>query len=145
MLCCYDQTKCKVRKGFQGVKRSLYLRYTVDWIDWTDSILPVKIYTFDVTDTWNGLNFEHHCQVCNKVMGARGLGRVTRRLDSWVYGVARLVGLWRGLTRGSTTVLYQIDDDEKITMIDFPQMVSVSHRNAQMYFDRDVECVFKFF
>ncbi|MBA0795246.1 hypothetical protein Gohar_006137, partial [Gossypium harknessii] len=26
-----------------------------------------------------------------------------------------------------------IDDDEKVTMIDFPQMVSVSHRNAQMY------------
>lgn len=38
-----------------------------------------------------------------------------------------------------------IDDDEKITMIDFPQMVSVSHQNAQMYFDRDVECIFKFF
>ncbi|GAY59322.1 hypothetical protein CUMW_193670 [Citrus unshiu] len=38
-----------------------------------------------------------------------------------------------------------IDDDEKVTMIDFPQMVSVSHQNAQMYFDRDVECIFKFF
>ncbi|XP_021715452.1 serine/threonine-protein kinase rio2-like [Chenopodium quinoa] len=38
-----------------------------------------------------------------------------------------------------------IDDDEKVTMIDFPQMVSISHRNAQMYFDRDVECIFKFF
>ncbi|GLT92831.1 hypothetical protein SLE2022_106460 [Rubroshorea leprosula] len=38
-----------------------------------------------------------------------------------------------------------IDDDEKVTMIDFPQMVSVSHRNAQMYFDRDVECIYKFF
>ncbi|XP_010426678.1 PREDICTED: serine/threonine-protein kinase rio2 isoform X2 [Camelina sativa] len=38
-----------------------------------------------------------------------------------------------------------IDDEEKITMIDFPQMVSVSHRNAQMYFDRDIECIFKFF
>ncbi|OMP05277.1 RIO kinase [Corchorus capsularis] len=38
-----------------------------------------------------------------------------------------------------------IDDEEKVTMIDFPQMVSVSHRNAQMYFDRDIECVFKFF
>ncbi|KAH6778294.1 protein serine/threonine kinase [Perilla frutescens var. frutescens] len=38
-----------------------------------------------------------------------------------------------------------IDDDEKVTMIDFPQMVSVSHRNAEMYFDRDVECIFKFF
>ncbi|XP_052200255.1 serine/threonine-protein kinase rio2 [Diospyros lotus] len=38
-----------------------------------------------------------------------------------------------------------IDDDEVITVIDFPQMVSVSHHNAQMYFDRDVECIFKFF
>ncbi|KAL6573404.1 hypothetical protein OROHE_001863 [Orobanche hederae] len=38
-----------------------------------------------------------------------------------------------------------IDDDEKITMIDFPQMVSVSHKNANMYFDRDIECIFKFF
>eukprot|EP00850_Spirogloea_muscicola_P002756 SM000010S04394 [mRNA] locus=s10:1272384:1276888:- [translate_table: standard] len=38
-----------------------------------------------------------------------------------------------------------IDEDENITMIDFPQMVSVSHKNAHMYFDRDVECVFKFF
>jgi RIO kinase 2 len=38
-----------------------------------------------------------------------------------------------------------IDDDEKVTVIDFPQMVSVSHRNAKMYFDRDVECIYKFF
>ncbi|KAL5220564.1 hypothetical protein ABZP36_025277 [Zizania latifolia] len=38
-----------------------------------------------------------------------------------------------------------IDDDEKVTMIDFPQMVSVSHRNAQMFFDRDIECIYKFF
>ncbi|KAL8242010.1 hypothetical protein R6Q59_012312 [Mikania micrantha] len=38
-----------------------------------------------------------------------------------------------------------IDDDENITIIDFPQMVSVSHRNAEMYFDRDVECIIKFF
>ncbi|KAL6614403.1 hypothetical protein ACP70R_036673 [Stipagrostis hirtigluma subsp. patula] len=38
-----------------------------------------------------------------------------------------------------------IDDAEKVTIIDFPQMVSVSHRNAQMYFDRDIECIYKFF
>ncbi|KAL6527183.1 hypothetical protein OROGR_016273 [Orobanche gracilis] len=38
-----------------------------------------------------------------------------------------------------------IDDDEKITMIDFPQMVSASHQNAKMYFDRDIGCIFKFF
>ncbi|CAI7836071.1 unnamed protein product, partial [Closterium sp. NIES-53] len=38
-----------------------------------------------------------------------------------------------------------VDEEENITMIDFPQMVSISHRNAKMYFDRDVECIFKFF
>ena len=63
-LCCYDQTRCRVRKGFHGAKRSLYLRYTVKWIDWTPSVLPLKIYIFDVTDTWNGLNSaKHDCQV----------------------------------------------------------------------------------
>ncbi|GJM92239.1 hypothetical protein PR202_ga08683 [Eleusine coracana subsp. coracana] len=38
-----------------------------------------------------------------------------------------------------------INDDEKVTIIDFPQMVSVSHRNAKMFFDRDIECIYKFF
>ncbi|GAB4858975.1 hypothetical protein Ancab_010447 [Ancistrocladus abbreviatus] len=32
-----------------------------------------------------------------------------------------------------------IDDNEKVTMIDFPEMVSVSHLNAQMYIGRDQE------
>jgi RIO kinase 2 len=35
--------------------------------------------------------------------------------------------------------------DEKIIVIDFPQMVSTSHRNAEMYFDRDIECIHVFF
>ena len=30
-------------------------------------------------------------------------------------------------------------------MIDFPQMVSIDHANAEMYFDRDVGCVKRFF
>ncbi|KAH6631849.1 Rio2, N-terminal-domain-containing protein [Chaetomium tenue] len=30
-------------------------------------------------------------------------------------------------------------------LIDFPQMVSMDHQNAEMYFDRDVECVKRFF
>lgn len=34
-----------------------------------------------------------------------------------------------------------IDDDEEMTVIDFPQMVSVSHPNAREYFDRDVACI----
>ena len=30
-------------------------------------------------------------------------------------------------------------------LIDFPQMVSVDHQNAEMYFDRDIACVKRFF
>jgi RIO kinase 2 len=35
--------------------------------------------------------------------------------------------------------------DVDIVVIDFPQMVSTSHENADMYFDRDVECIHEFF
>jgi len=38
-----------------------------------------------------------------------------------------------------------VNDDEEITIIDFPQMVSTSHINAKFYFDRDVECIKVFF
>jgi len=36
-------------------------------------------------------------------------------------------------------------ETNKFTLIDFPQMVSTSHENAEAYFDRDVECVARFF
>eukprot|EP01125_Pyxidicula_operculata_P011449 TRINITY_DN3753_c0_g1_i1.p1 TRINITY_DN3753_c0_g1~~TRINITY_DN3753_c0_g1_i1.p1 ORF type:complete len:519 (+),score=151.30 TRINITY_DN3753_c0_g1_i1:425-1981(+) len=38
-----------------------------------------------------------------------------------------------------------IDPKEEITVIDFPQMISVDHLNAEMYFNRDVECIRIFF
>ncbi|KAM6148585.1 serine/threonine-protein kinase RIO2 [Erethizon dorsatum] len=38
-----------------------------------------------------------------------------------------------------------LDKDDHITMIDFPQMVSASHPNAEWYFDRDVKCIRDFF
>ncbi len=38
-----------------------------------------------------------------------------------------------------------ITPDEDIVLIDFPQMVSVSHSNAKFYFDRDVECIVVWF
>ncbi|ANQ06802.1 ROI kinase-like protein [Plasmodium coatneyi] len=38
-----------------------------------------------------------------------------------------------------------IDDDEKITVIDFPQIVSLQHANAKLYFDRDVRGVVNHF
>uniref|UniRef100_A0A8D0GDP5 Serine/threonine-protein kinase RIO2 n=1 Tax=Sphenodon punctatus TaxID=8508 RepID=A0A8D0GDP5_SPHPU len=38
-----------------------------------------------------------------------------------------------------------LDNEDRITMIDFPQMVSTSHPNAEWYFDRDVKCIRDFF
>ena len=38
-----------------------------------------------------------------------------------------------------------ISDNGRVTMIDFPQMVSISHLNAEYYFDRDVQCIRDFF
>ncbi|NXU75839.1 RIOK2 kinase, partial [Oreotrochilus melanogaster] len=38
-----------------------------------------------------------------------------------------------------------LDNDDHVTMIDFPQMVSTSHTNAEWYFDRDVNCIKEFF
>ncbi|KAL4968786.1 protein kinase RIO2 [Aspergillus stella-maris] len=41
------------------------------------------------------------------------------------------------------------DEDENIKLtpiiIDFPQMVSIDHANAEMYFDRDVNCIKRYF
>ena len=38
-----------------------------------------------------------------------------------------------------------MDEDCKITLIDFPQMVSTAHENAKELFDRDADCVRRFF
>ncbi|XP_053330691.1 serine/threonine-protein kinase RIO2 [Spea bombifrons] len=38
-----------------------------------------------------------------------------------------------------------LDEEDRVTMIDFPQMVSTSHANAEWYFDRDVKCIRDFF
>ena len=38
-----------------------------------------------------------------------------------------------------------VTDDDRPILIDFPQMVSTSHVNAEWYFDRDVECIRTFF
>lgn len=37
----------------------------------------------------------------------------------------------------------QVSEEDELTLIDFPQMVSTSHANAQDLFERDVECVIR--
>lgn len=38
-----------------------------------------------------------------------------------------------------------INDQEELTLIDFPQMVSIDHPNAEELFHRDMDCVVRFF
>ena len=38
-----------------------------------------------------------------------------------------------------------IDDEENITLIDFPQMISINHPDAIFFFNRDIECIHKYF
>jgi len=38
-----------------------------------------------------------------------------------------------------------IDAKERVTLIDFPQVVPTTHPSAQLYFDRDVQCIRDFF
>ncbi|XP_020232999.1 uncharacterized protein LOC109813246 [Cajanus cajan] len=69
LLCCYDDTHCRLREGFEGPKRSLYLKYIVKWVDWNKFIVPVKPYIIDVTDTFkvsddsSGMIPIHDCQI----------------------------------------------------------------------------------
>ena len=38
-----------------------------------------------------------------------------------------------------------IDDEANPIIIDFPQMISVAHGQAEFYFNRDVQCIKDFF
>ncbi|XP_071733948.1 uncharacterized protein [Rutidosis leptorrhynchoides] len=58
--CCYDGTQCEMKKGLKSVKRNVYLRYTVKWVDWSESVVPVQIYVLDVTDPWQSTG-THMC------------------------------------------------------------------------------------
>ncbi|ERN06324.1 hypothetical protein AMTR_s00016p00235830 [Amborella trichopoda] len=52
LRCCYDGTQCRLKEGLQGLgAKGVYVKYTVKWMEWDDSIIPFKIYLLDVTDS----------------------------------------------------------------------------------------------
>ncbi|WJX11211.1 hypothetical protein P8452_01849 [Trifolium repens] len=70
LQCCPDGSKCKLKKGFLGPTQSIYLKYTVKWINWNSNyMVPAKIYIFDVTDTVKisnkskAISLKHDCKV----------------------------------------------------------------------------------
>lgn len=80
VLCCPDQSRCRLKQGFHGDKRSIYLRYTVKYMDWdSSSMIPLKIYILEVTDVWTkadqskGIQDSHHCAVMILNLNINGL------------------------------------------------------------------------
>ncbi|GFE53527.1 RIO1 family protein [Babesia ovis] len=68
--------------------------------------------------------------------------RVLNMLMRLIVRLAR-VGIIHGDFNGFNLMISE--DGESVTVIDFPQVVSVTHQDAEFYFDRDVECIREMF
>ncbi|GBE58584.1 RIO1 family domain-containing protein [Babesia ovata] len=68
--------------------------------------------------------------------------RVLHMLMKLIVKLAR-VGIIHGDFNGFNLMISE--DGKQVTVIDFPQVVSVTHEDAEFYFDRDVECVREMF
>ncbi|XGW24307.1 hypothetical protein V3C99_006031 [Haemonchus contortus] len=69
------------------------------------------------------------------------VGRLYDRLMSIIVKFGR-----HGLIHGDFNEFnIMLLENEQVVVIDFPQMVSIDHVNAEFYFNRDVECVRTFF
>ncbi|KAK6930468.1 hypothetical protein RJ641_004562 [Dillenia turbinata] len=145
------------RTSFRAVKSKRdYLKHrsSYNWL-YLSRLAALKEYAFMKAleehgfPVPNAVDCNRHCVVMSFVQGyplvqVKELQSPTMVFETIVALIVRLAE--HGLIHCDFNEFnIMIDDDEKVTMIDFPQMVSVSHRNAQMYFDRDVECIFKFF
>ncbi|OMO52303.1 Stress up-regulated Nod 19 [Corchorus olitorius] len=122
LLCCYDHTQCRVKQGFEDVRRNLYLRYTVKWVDMDTSVVPVKVYIFDITDGWKrssnstGMNSEHSCKVEYEIEPCRATELAdngcidTRRISlDMPFGGYVIYGVAHQHAGGSGSALYRED------------------------------------
>ncbi|XP_065095044.1 uncharacterized protein RIOK2 [Ochlerotatus camptorhynchus] len=88
------------------------------------------------------IDFNRHCVVMELVDGypltnISEVGNVEALYDDLMNLIVRLGNC--GVIHGDFNEFnVMITEDQKPILIDFPQMVSTSHPNAEMYFDRDV-------
>ncbi|KJE91595.1 RIO kinase 2 [Capsaspora owczarzaki ATCC 30864] len=95
------------------------------------------------------IDFNRHCVIMQLVNAypltqVQEVGDVPRLYNDLMNLIVRLASY--GLIHGDFNEFnLLIDDEQRVTLIDFPQMVSTSHENAEYYFDRDVTCIREFF
>lgn len=91
------------------------------------------------------IDFNRHCVVMELVDGYPltnicEVGNVEALYDDLMNLIVRLGNC--GVIHGDFNEFnVMITEEQKVVLIDFPQMVSTSHPNAEMYFDRDVQGV----
>uniref|UniRef100_A0A336LMA8 Serine/threonine-protein kinase RIO2 n=1 Tax=Culicoides sonorensis TaxID=179676 RepID=A0A336LMA8_CULSO len=95
------------------------------------------------------IDFNRHCVVMELVNGypmlqINEVENIEALYDDLMNLIVRLGNC--GVIHGDFNEFnIMITEDQKPILIDFPQMVSTSHPNAQMYFDRDVQGVREYF
>eukprot|EP00127_Corallochytrium_limacisporum_P003914 Clim_evm24s154 gene=Clim_evmTU24s154 len=141
------------RTSFRNIKKSRdYLkgRHTTTWI-YLSRLAAMKEYAYMKALYDRGFpvpiphDFSRHAIVMEYVTGhpmcqvseIANPGEVYDKLICMLLDLAK-VGLIHCDFNEFNIIL---KDDGTPVMIDFPQMVSTSHRNAKMYFDRDAGCI----
>ncbi|XP_077275679.1 RIO kinase 2 [Temnothorax americanus] len=95
------------------------------------------------------IDFNRHCVVMELVEGGplcnvNEVNNVEALYDELMDLIVRLAN--HGVIHGDFNEFnIMIKDDGKPVIIDFPQMVSTEHENAEAYFERDVNCIRDFF
>ncbi|XP_035897625.1 serine/threonine-protein kinase rio2 [Anopheles stephensi] len=95
------------------------------------------------------IDFNRHCVIMELVNGypltnVTEVGNVEALYDDLMNLIVRF-GNCGVIHSDFNEFNIMISDDQKPIIIDFPQMVSTSHENAEMYFDRDVQGVRELF
>lgn len=129
-------------------------RNSISWL-YLSRLSAVKEYTFMVALYGKGfpvprpIDFNRHCVVMELVNGyplcqVREVANVPKLYDDLMNLLVKLAN--HGLIHSDFNEFnLMLNDKDEVTLIDFPQMVSTSHPNAEWYFDRDVQCIIEFF
>ena len=146
------------RMSFRTIKNKrdyLQKRKSASWM-YMSRLAAMKEYAFMKTLHEHGfpvpcpIDYNRHCVVMELIDGLplyqiaeiEEPGRLYAKLMDMIVRLAE-----NGLIHGDFNefnLLIRNEDSEPV-LIDFPQMVSTSHENAEFYFNRDVECIRAFF
>ncbi|GIX98146.1 hypothetical protein CEXT_190461, partial [Caerostris extrusa] len=129
-------------------------RRSVSWI-YLSRLAAVKEFAFMQALHDRGFpvpkpyDFNRHCVVMELVRGItlyqiHEVKDIPALYDELMNLIVRLAN--HGLIHGDFNEFnIMLDEEDRVTLIDFPQMISTSHPEAERYFDRDVQCIRNFF